>query len=250
MLSFRDRVALVTGGSRGIGRAVALRLGRLGAEVVISYARDAAAAGAVVDALEASGTHAAAFRADLASPEAAESLVSATIERFGRVDVAVVNQGIWKKAPLLEMTDEQWAETLGVNLTGLWAVCRAVARTMAPRRSGTIVTVASTAGQRGESEHSHYAAAKGGAIAFTRSLAVELAVHGIRVNAVAPGWVVTDMTRHVLEGPQAAVALRPIPRGCAGTPEEIAAAVAFLASDLAAYVWGEILCVNGGAVMA
>jgi 3-oxoacyl-[acyl-carrier protein] reductase len=147
------------------------------------------------------------------------------------------------------MSAEQWEETLRVNLGGAWAVCREAARVMIPRRSGVIVTIASTSGQRGEPHYSHYAASKGALIALTRSLAAELAPHGIRVNGVAPGWVLTDMTRTALEGPEAADALSKIPRGRAGTPEEIAGPVAFLASDLASYLYGEVLAVNGGAVM-
>lgn len=246
MLTLQGRVALVTGGSRGIGRAVAGLFGRLGARVALSYVHHEEAA---MTAVAEIGPEALALRADLAQPAAADRLVEETLRAFGQLDILVVNHGIWKRASLIEMTEEQWQETLDVNLTGAWAVCRAAARVMAPRRSGTMVLLASTAGQRGEAHYSHYAAAKGAVIAFTRSLAAELAPLGIRVNGVAPGWVVTDMTRHVLEGPDAAAALRPIPRGRAGTPEELAGAVAFLASDLASYVWGEILCVNGGAVM-
>jgi 3-oxoacyl-[acyl-carrier protein] reductase len=148
------------------------------------------------------------------------------------------------------MTPEQWDETVRVNLGGAYAVCRSAARRMIPRHRGVIVTVASTSGQRGEAHYSHYSATKGALLSFTRSLASELAPRGIRVNGVAPGWVLTDMTRHVLLGPEAATALGAIPLGRAARPEEIAGPVAFLASDLASYLFGEILCVNGGAVMA
>lgn len=250
MLTLAGRVALVTGGSRGIGRAVAVLFGGLGARVALSYVRDEEAARTALAEVTAGGAGAVALRADLARPAEADRLVTETLARFGRLDVVVVNQGIWKRAPLLEMTEEQWQETLAVNLTGAWAVCRAAARVMAPGGSGNLILIASTAGQRGEACYSHYAATKGAVIAFTRSLAAELAPLGIRVNGVAPGWVLTDMTRDVLEGPDADAALRPIPRGRAGAPEELAGAVAFLASDLASYMFGEILCVNGGAVMA
>ncbi len=247
MLSLQGQTALVTGGSRGIGRAVARLFGRLGARVALGYAQDEEAARRAVTE---SGAGAIALCADLREPAAADRLVAETVRQFGQLDVVVANHGIWKRAPLIDMTEEQWQETLAVNLTGVWAVCRAAARAMAPRRSGSLVLIASTAGQRGEAYYSHYAASKGAVIALTRSLAAELAPLGIRVNGVAPGWVMTDMTRDALEGPQAEAALCRIPRGRAGTPDEIAGAVAFLASDLASYLWGEILCVNGGAVLA
>src|SRR5260221_8729421 len=148
------------------------------------------------------------------------------------------------------MTPEQWDETLRINLGGAYAVCHHAARAMIPRKRGAIVTIASTAGQRGEPCHSHYAASKGALLAFTKSLAAELAPHGIGVNCVSPGWVLTDMSRDALEGPGAADALDAIPLGRPGTPDEIAGPVAFLASDLASYLYGEVLSVNGGAVIA
>jgi 3-oxoacyl-[acyl-carrier protein] reductase len=244
------RRALVTGGSRGIGRAISVLFGRLGARVAVNYVRDARAAEETLRALSAAGAEGLPVRADVSAPGEAEAAVGAVVTRWGGLDVLVVNHGIWKPAPIAEMSPEQWEETLRVNLGGAYAVCHHAARHMIARRSGTMVLVASTAGQRGEAGYAHYAASKGGLLAFSRSLAAELAPHGVRVNAVAPGWVLTDMTRHVLEGPEAAATLRAIPRGKPGTPEEIAAAVAFLASDLSSYVWGEVLAVNGGAVMA
>jgi 3-oxoacyl-[acyl-carrier protein] reductase len=247
MLSLAGRAALVTGGSRGIGRAVCVLFGRLGARVAIGYQRDDAAA---AEAVRETGGDAFALRADLAREDEARRLVDESVRRLGALDVVVVNHGIWKHAPIDTMTGAQWAETQQVNLAGAWAVCQQAARHMIPRRSGALVLVASTAGQRGEAEYAHYAASKGGMLALTKSLAAELAPHGIRVNCVAPGWVVTDMTREALNAPGAAASLARIPLGRAGTPEEIAGPVAFLASDLASYMYGEILCVNGGAVMA
>jgi 3-oxoacyl-[acyl-carrier protein] reductase len=249
-LGLDGRSALVTGGSRGIGRAVCLLLGRLRARVAVNYARDEPAARDVVAAIEAEGGQAAAFRADLTGAAAAEMLVAETAARFGGPDILVVNHGIWKHAPLLAMTADQWQEALDVNLTGAWAVCRAAASRMAAQGRGAIVLVSSTAGQRGEAEYAHYAASKGALLALTKSLAAELAPHGVRVNAVAPGWVLTDMTRAVLTGPDAAAALERIPLGRPGTPEEIAGPIAFLCSDLSSYVYGAVLSVNGGAVMA
>lgn len=250
MLSLDGRVALVTGGGRGIGKAVCLLLGRLGARVAVNYARDTAAAEATVGAIQAAGGEAAALPADLSDPAAAETLVAAAEQGLGPLDVVVVNHGIWKHAPLRDLTPERWSETLRVNLDGAYAVCRAAGARMVSRRSGAIVLIASTAGQRGEAEYAHYAASKGALIALTKSLAAELAPHGIRVNAVAPGWVLTDMTRHVFAGPEAAAAVAKIPLGRPARPDEIAGPVAFLASDLASYLYGEILAVNGGAVMA
>jgi len=241
----------VTGGSRGIGRAVCGMFGFLGARVAVNYVRDEAAARETVAEVARAGGEAFALRADVSRPEEAGRLVAETLDRFGTLDVAVVNQGIWKPAAIEEMTPEQWEETIRINLGGAYAVCHHAARAMIPRRSGAIVTIASTAGQRGEPGYSHYAASKGALLAFTKSLAAELAPHGIRVNAVSPGWVLTDMTRQVFADPaQRAEALRPIPLGRPGTPEEIAGPVAFLASDLASFIYGEVLCVNGGAVMS
>jgi len=249
VLDLSGRRTLVTGGSRGIGRAVCVLFGRLGARLAVNYVRDEAAARETVEAVRAAGGEAFAARANVAEPDAARRLVAETVERLGALDTLVVNHGIWKRASIDAMTPEQWDETLRVNLGGAYAICHHAARHMIPRRSGTIITIASTSGQRGEAHYSHYSATKGALLSFTKSLAVELAPHGIRVNGVAPGWVLTDMTREALEGPGGAEAVRPIPLGRAARPEEIAGPVAFLASDLASYVYGEILCVNGGAVM-
>jgi 3-oxoacyl-[acyl-carrier protein] reductase len=161
----------------------------------------------------------------------------------------VVNHGIWKRAPIETMTQEAWEETIRVNVGGAYAVCHHAARVMIPQGSGCIILISSTSGQRGEAYYSHYSATKGALISFTWSLAAELAPHGIRVNGVAPGWVLSDMTREALAGPAGDEAKQEIPLGRVGTPEEIAGPVAFLASDLASYLYGEVLSVNGGAVM-
>jgi 3-oxoacyl-[acyl-carrier protein] reductase len=250
MLTLAGRTALVTGGGRGIGRAISLLLARTGAQVAVNYQGDEKAAQATVQDILAARGNALAFKADVSRPEEAERLVAETEERLGPLDVVVVNHGIWLRAPIETMTFEQWDETIRVNLGGAWAVCHHAARRMIPRGRGSIVLIASTAGQRGEPFHSHYAASKGALLAFTKSLAAELAPHGIRVNAVAPGWVMTEMSQGALTGPEGDAVLRKIPLGRPGTPEEIAGPVAFLASDLAAYLYGEVLSVNGGAVMA
>lgn len=249
MFRLEGRVALVTGGSRGIGASVCGVLGSLGARVAVGYHLDARAAAAVVEGIVRVGGEAVALRGDLSRTEDADRVVRETVERFGALDILVANQGIWKRAPLPSMLDAQWHETLDTNLTGVFATCRAAARAMGRRGSGAIVLVSSTAGQRGEAHYSHYAASKGALLALTKSFAAELAPSGIRVNAIAPGWVLTDMTRDVLEGSGAESAVRAIPRRRAGSPEEIAWPIAFLCSEWASYVWGEVLCVNGGAVM-
>jgi 3-oxoacyl-[acyl-carrier protein] reductase len=249
MLSLQGRTALVTGGSRGIGGAVCALFGKLGARVAVHFAHDANAARGVVADITGAGGEAVAVQADLSNPEAASHLIRQAEERLGPLDTVVVNHGIWKRAPITTMSRAEWDETIEVNLASAWAVCQATARAMIPRRAGAMVLVASTAGQRGEASHAHYAASKGALLALTKSLASELAPHGIRVNGVAPGWVLTDMTRHVLDAPEGAEALARIPLGRPGRPEEIAGPAAFLASDLASYLYGEILCVNGGAVM-
>jgi 3-oxoacyl-[acyl-carrier protein] reductase len=249
MLTLQGKVALVTGGSRGIGRACSVLFGRLGARVCVNYVYDEAAACETVSLLRAAGAEAFACRADVGCPEETARLVAEAESTLGPLDTVVVNHGIWKRAPLAEMTPEQWRETLRTNLDGAYAVCHHAVRVMIPRRRGNLVLIASTSGQRGEAHYSHYSATKGAILSFTKSLAAELAPHGVRVNAVAPGWVVTDMTRADLEGPAGKEAVRPIPLGRPATPEEIAGPVAFLASDLSSYVFGEILSVNGGAVM-
>jgi len=250
VLSLEGKAALVTGGSRGIGRAICAHFGLLGARVAVNYVRNEDAAREAVAEVERGGGEAFAARADVSRPDEARRLVEQTAARFGALDILVVSHGIWKPAAIQAMTADQWNETIQVNLGGAYAVCHHAAQVMIPRRSGAIVTIASTAGQRGEAGYSHYAASKGALLAFTKSLAAELAPHGIRVNAVSPGWVLTDMTRHVFDDPQLREqALRPIALGRPGTPEEIAGPVAFLASDLASFIYGEVLCVNGGAVM-
>jgi 3-oxoacyl-[acyl-carrier protein] reductase len=247
VLTLAGRTALVTGASRGIGRHTAILLARLGAKVAIAYARDEAGARATLREIgDASGV---VLGADLTLDGEAERLVARAEESLGPLDVLVANHGIWKRAPIESMTAAQWDEMLRSNLSSVRALCSEAARRMLPRGRGAIVLVASTAGQRGEPFHSHYAASKGAVIALTRSLGAELGPRGIRVNCVAPGWVMTDMSRAALEGTSGDAVRRAIPLGRPGTPEEIAGPIAFLASDLASYLHGQVLAVNGGAVM-
>ena len=249
VLSLEGRVALVTGASRGIGAAIAVLFGRLGARVAVNYRQDEAAARATADAIRSAGGVAVTLQADLSQAAEADRLVEEAEKALGPLDTLVVNHGIWKRASLVDMTPEQWDETMRVNLDAACAVCRSAARRMLTRKRGVMVLIASTSGQRGEAHYSHYSASKGALLAFTKSLASELAPGGIRVNGVAPGWVLTDMSRDALGGESGREALDKIPLGRPGTPEEIAGPVAFLASDLSSYLFGEILCVNGGAVM-
>ncbi|HEV7684777.1 MAG TPA: 3-oxoacyl-ACP reductase family protein [Pyrinomonadaceae bacterium] len=249
-LQLRDRVAVVTGGSRGIGRAIVDLLSELGAHVVVNYVKGQEAADATVSAARGRGVEAISVRADVANPLEAQQLITATVERFKRVDILVCNAGIWEGSPLAEMSEELWDRTMDINLKGTWTVCRAVVSQMKEQRSGKIVILSSTAGQRGEANYSNYAASKGAQIAFTKSLADELGGWGINVNAVAPGWVDTEMTQDALgDAKQREAIARTIPVRRIATPEDIAAPVAFLCSDWARHINGEILNVNGGSVL-
>jgi 3-oxoacyl-[acyl-carrier protein] reductase len=246
MLTLAGRTALVTGASRGIGRHTAILMTRLGARVALGYGRDEKAAR---EALAATGGDGVVLGADLEKEGEAEKLVARADQALSGLDVLVANHGIWKRAPIESMTAAQWDEMLVTNLSSVRALCSEAARRMLKRGRGSIVLVASTAGQRGEPFHAHYAASKGAILALTKSLAAELGPRGVRVNCVAPGWVDTGMSHGALEGDEADAILRAIPLGRPGTPDEIAGPIAFLASDLSSYLHGQILSVNGGAVM-
>ncbi|MCH7780684.1 MAG: 3-oxoacyl-ACP reductase FabG [Acidobacteria bacterium] len=249
MIDLGGKRILVTGGSRGIGRACCELAARAGARVAIGYRLERAAAEALVRSIVDAGGEAHCVAAELADRGEAEMLVEDAAERFGGLDVLINNHGIWKGAPIDEMSDGEWNEMIGINLTGVFHVIRAAVPHLKAAGGGSIVNLSSTAGQRGEAGHSHYAATKGAIISMTKSLAVELAPHGIRTNCVAPGWVDTDMSHETLVGPRAEEIRAAIPLGRPGTAEEIAGAVLFLASPLAAFINGEILNVNGGSVL-
>jgi 3-oxoacyl-[acyl-carrier protein] reductase len=246
VLTLTGQNALVTGASRGIGRHTALLMARLGARVAVAYGRDEAAATETLSQMGGAGV---VLGADLAKPGEAERLVVRAEEVLGPLDVLVANHGIWKRAAIESMSTEQWDEMLDTNLGAVRALVSEAARRMIARGRGSIVLVASTAGQRGEPFHSHYAASKGAVIALTKSLGAELGPRGVRVNCVAPGWVMTEMSRAALDGATGDTIRHAIPLGRPGTPGEIAGPIAFLASDLASYLHGQILSVNGGAVM-
>jgi len=250
ILSLKDRVAVVTGGSRGIGRAAVECFVKLGANVVVNYVRDAKAATDVVAEAEAQGVGALAVKADVALKGDAQRLIDATTRRFDRLDFLVCNAGIWEGSPIDQMTEEVWDRTLNLNLKGTWAVCRSAVPHMKRQAFGRIVIVSSTAGQRGEANVANYAASKGGQISFTKSLAAELGPFGINVNSVAPGWVDTDMCADAFAQPGFRKALEEgIPVGRVATPEDIAWPIVFLCTDWARHINGEILNVNGGSVL-
>ena len=251
MISLNDRVALITGASRGIGAATARLFARAGAHaVVVNYHSNREAAEAVVAECRAHGAEAVAMRADVARVAAVRKMVARTVEMFGRLDVVVANAGIWKGAPIEEMNEAQWDETIDTNLKSVFATCSAAAQHMIAQGSGRIITVSSTAGQRGEAFHSHYAASKGAIISLTKSLASELGPRGILVNSVAPGWVDTDMSAEPLRDKREYKKIASIiPLGRVATADEIAGPILFLASDLATGMTGEILNVNCGSVL-
>ena len=249
-LNLKDRVALVTGGSRGIGRAAVNCLARLGANVVINYVRDEEAAAETVKSAENSGVKAMAIRADVSRVDEAQRLIEEAVKRFERVDFLICNAGIWEGGSVEALTEDAWDRTIDLNLKGTWAACRAAVPGMKARGFGRIVIVSSTAGQRGEANVSNYAASKGGQIAFTKSLAAELGPFGINVNSVAPGWVDTDMCADVFEDPSFRKSIEDsIPVGRVAAPEDIAWPVVFLCTEWARHINGEILNVNGGSVL-
>jgi 3-oxoacyl-[acyl-carrier protein] reductase len=249
MIDLQGRAALVTGASRGIGAATARLLAAAGADVAVHY-HDARAAAEVVAAdVRSRGVRTAILQADLSDPRAAETIPRSAFDALGRLDILVHNAGIWTPGRAESMSLETWSETMRLNFDAVFIITREALPFLRHSPHAAIVTVVSTAAQRGEAEHSHYAASKGALVSWTKSLAVELAP-GIRVNAVAPGWVDTDMVLPELRDPERRAEIeRGIPSGRLATPEEIAAPIVFLASDLASHITGEILNVNGGSVL-
>jgi 3-oxoacyl-[acyl-carrier protein] reductase len=248
MIALDGRTALVTGGSRGIGRAVAVMLARAGADVAIGYRSRAAEAGAVAEEVRARGRRAITIGGDLADPAAADQMSAEVAKAFGRLDIFVANAGVWPpdEVPLGSLPLERWRATMAANLDAVFFSTRAALGLMGS--GGRVVLVSSTAGQRGEAGHADYAATKGALIALTKSLAVEYAPE-ILVNCVAPGWVDTDMAAPAYGGSEKARIARTIPLRRIPAAEEIAGPIVFLCSDLASHVTGEVLNVNGGSVL-
>jgi 3-oxoacyl-[acyl-carrier protein] reductase len=255
-LSLSGKVALISGGSRGIGAATVRMFAAADAKVVFSYQKARSQADALAEECGEVRCHPVACNLD--NPEAAHSLVEATVKRFGRLDILVANHGVWpaEDVPIEHMSDEQWRSTLAINLDGVFGLLKhAVAQMKAQPRvgpaAGHIVLISSTSGQRGEAFHCDYSATKGALISMVKGLSTELASAGIYVNCVAPGWVDTDMSAATLADPRTGeIIRRTIPLGRAGTPEEIAAPVLFLCTEQASFITGEVFNVNGGAVLA
>jgi 3-oxoacyl-[acyl-carrier protein] reductase len=252
MISLAGKAALITGGSRGIGAATVKLFARAGADVVFSYRRNKQAAVAVEQEARKHSTRVESFQADLGQMADSEKLVAHTLARLGRLDIVIANAGIWnvEDMPVGKLGERGWDEMMRVSLKSVYAVTHFSMDRMIAQRSGRIIAVSSTAGQRGEVFHSHYAAAKGGIISFVKSLAAEVARYNVLVNCVAPGWANTDMSKVVLDSKAGAkLVASQIPLGRAATPEEMAGPILFLASDLATFITGEVLNVNGGAVL-
>lgn len=248
MGDFSGKVALVTGGSRGIGRAICLELGKRGATVVLSYAGNQAAAAETVKALESLGAKAQAMQFDVSDTAACAAAVDEVVKAHGRLDVLVNNAGVAIDGLVMRFKDEDWDRTLDTNLKGAFALIRAVSRPMMKQRGGAIVNVASIVGETGNPGQAAYAASKAGLIGLTKSVAKELSSRSVRVNCVTPGFITTDMTASLNDELKAQMT-QAIPLGRIGNPEEVAVAVAFLASDAASYITGEVLKVNGGMYM-
>jgi 3-oxoacyl-[acyl-carrier protein] reductase len=252
MISLAGKAVLISGGSRGIGAAMVKLFAQAGADVVFNFRRDKESARLVEQEASKHGTRVEGMQADLRVAENSRKLVEFALERLGRLDVLVANSGIWnaEDIPIEQMTERQWDDMMRANLKSVFAPVHFAVPSMIAQRSGRIIAISSTAGQRGEAFHSHYAASKGAVISFVKALSTELAQYGILVNCVAPGWVDTDMAKPVLEAKAGRkFALGQIPLGRVATPEEVAGPVLFLASDLATFITGEILNVNGGSVL-
>jgi 3-oxoacyl-[acyl-carrier protein] reductase len=248
LLSLRGKVAIVTGASRGIGRAIALELATHGADIIVNYASSSRAAEALVEEITSAGGQALALQADVSQAEQVDALFNSVMEKCDRIDILINNAGITRDTLLLRMKPEDWQAVIDLNLTGVFLCTRAVSKIMLKQRSGRIINITSVAGQMGNPGQANYSAAKAGVMGFTKSVAKELASRGITVNAVAPGFIATDMTSKLSNTEEI---LKFIPLNRYGQPEEVAGMVRFLAADpAAAYITGQVFNVDGGMVMA
>mgnify|MGYP003333484826 FL=1 len=248
MFDLTGNAAIVTGGARGIGRAIALALAEAGADVLITYKGNAAAADAVVAEIAAKGRTGVSLKADAADPDSAAAVVAQAMERFGKVDLLVNNAGITRDTLIMRMTAEQWREVLDTNLSGAFYMTKAVVKEMLRAKSGRIINITSVSGQAGNAGQANYSSAKAGMIGLTKATAREVASRGITVNAVAPGFITTELTADLPDAIKEGVKAQ-TPLGRFGEPQEIAAAVVYLASREASYVTGQVLGVDGGLVM-
>jgi 3-oxoacyl-[acyl-carrier protein] reductase len=250
MISLEGKKALITGGSRGIGRATAILFAKAGADVAINFLDREQAALEVKDNIDKLGRDCLTLKADISQKDQVERLVGTLLNEWNQIDILVNNAGIWTYGEIGKMDSATWHETMLLNLDAVFFLCNALVPVMKERKEGWIINVSSTAGVRGEAFHSHYAASKGAIISFTKSLAAELAPFGIRVNCVAPGWVDTEMCEEVFRSPgfrnkvESSIPLKRIP-----PPEDVAGPILFLASDLARHITGEVVNVNGGSVL-
>jgi 3-oxoacyl-[acyl-carrier protein] reductase len=251
MISLENKVSVITGGSRGIGAATASLLAKAGSDIVINFLNNAERAAEVAQIVKDLGRRVIVHQGNVADSREATTLIERTILEFGKVDIVVNNAGIWTYGEIGNMNEDVWDETIAVNLKGVFNVCNAAVLHLKRNGGGRIVNIASTAGQRGEALHSHYAASKGGIIAFTKSLAIELAPYNILVNCVAPGWVDTEMNDSVFGDERFREKVtESIPLNRIATAEDAAGPVLFLASDLARHITGSTINVNGGSVLS